>query len=50
MENASKNIPPELIDEYRAKAEYLIDRGYVNEKEVDKLAITMYNSDKKPVK
>jgi hypothetical protein len=50
MENASKNIPPELIDEYRTKAEYLIDRGYVSEKEVDKLAIAMYSSDKKQVK
>ena len=50
MENVSKNIPPELLEKYKQKAEYLIEREYVDEKDVDKLAVMMYNSDKKQVK
>ena len=49
MENVSKNsVPPDLIDEYRRKAEYLIERGYIyiEEKDVDKIALRMYNKDK----
>ena len=43
MENVLKNIPHDKVDEYRAKAKYLIDRGYVENLDVDILAKTIYN-------
>ena len=45
MENVLKNIPQDKQEQYRSKAKYLIDRGYVYEEDVDNLAKKIYNAD-----
>ena len=35
------NIPQDKVDEYRAKTNYLIERGYVENLDVDILAKTI---------
>ena len=50
MENALKNIPHDKLEKYRSKAAYLIERGYVDENDVDILAKRIYNKDIENVK
>lgn len=45
MQNVLKSIPHDKLEFYRQKAEYLIDRGYVGEIDVDTLAKAIYNKD-----
>ena len=45
MENALKNIPHDKLEQYRSKAKYLIDRGYIFDKDIDTLAKEIYNKD-----
>ena len=46
MTNAFKNLRPTKQEEFRKKAEYLIERGYVQNKTVDELAKEIYNKSK----